>query len=187
MLGKFFALLAAIAGVVAFVLPFLTIKLETYDKELELSGIELVTAGSPSELLAKGSNREISTEAEERLKQDPKAYAQFESAFNDLKMYTYVMFAPLGLIVLVTVFSLLTGFGRMSGVLVLLGGIVAGGIYYLLNHATTEATEQMGEHVFELMLGFTVYASAAGAAGLVGLLGIISPQKKKGDDKKKKK
>jgi len=193
MIGKFLSVLAAIAGVVAIVLPFLTVSIddvEGVDGSLEFSLIALVQTESAEEFIEKGAAQKMHADIDnedERAEKVAEFEAKFEEKYNQWKTYGYVLFAPIALIILGALGSLFMGHGRGVGFLLLLGAIVGGGIYYLFDYAIQEKPEELGSIALNMMIGFTVYVAAAGVAGLAGLLGVVAPEKKKGDDKKKKK
>lgn len=194
MVGKFLALLASIAGVVAFVLPFLTVSLDMEGvdtPDLEFSGLQLVQAETPEDFVSKGAAEDAIASDIDNDDERAEAVAQFnekfDEKFNQWKLYSYVLFAPLALIVLGSLMGLAMGMSRGSGIFILLGGVVGLGLYFLFQHMIQEKPEELGSLAFNTMIGFTVYGAASAGASVAGLIGVMAPEKSKKTEEKKKK
>lgn len=163
--AKFMVLVAGIAGLIAFFLPFL--KAESQGKSASISAFQAVkgidTALEKTDAAAAGA-----TTAEAK-----SATAEIADVVNKVKAFLYAMYAPAVLLFLFGLIGVIKKkFGRGFGVLSLLLGLVALGFWALLFMAAGEANKDNTASDVKVALGLGVHLLLV--TGILGFLGGIT-------------
>lgn len=163
--AKFLVLIAGLAGLVAFFLPFLTA--ESGGKTASISAFQAVkgidTALDATEQATAGAT---TPEAKS-------ATAEIADVVNKVKAFLYAMYAPAVLLALFGLIGVLKKkFGRGFGVLSVLMGLIALGFWALLFMAAGEANKDQGAGDVKVALGLGVHLLLA--TGILGFIGGIT-------------
>jgi hypothetical protein len=161
--AKFMVLVGGIVGVVAFFLPMFSV--EGGGKTFTVSAFQVVRG-------AEAIKASMEKQAGEKASSDPeaqKAFDDLEDATTKFKGVFLGMYAPAAILLLLGIIGVLKKkFGRGFGVLALLFGLVAMGLWGLIFTGTKDS--QASQHAFALGLGIHLML----AAGILGFLGGIT-------------
>jgi len=161
--AKFMVLVGGILGVVAFFLPMFSV--EGGGKKFTVSAFQAVRG-------AEAIKSSMESQAGEKASNDPstkKAFDDLEDVTTKFKSVFLGMYAPAAILLLLGLVGVLKKkFGRGFGVLALLFGLVAMGLWGLIFAGTKD--QKATENAFALGLGIHLML----ATGILGFLGGIT-------------
>jgi hypothetical protein len=164
--AKFMVLVAGLAGLIAFFLPFL--KAESQGKSASISAFQAVK-GIDTAL----EKTDAATAGAAATPEAKSATAEIADVVNKVKAFLYAMYAPALLLFLFGLIGVLKKkFGRGFGVLSLLMGLVALGFWALLFMAAGEANKDSTGGDVKVALGLGVHLLLV--TGILGFLGGIT-------------
>ncbi|MCH9684181.1 MAG: hypothetical protein K0V04_22300 [Deltaproteobacteria bacterium] len=171
MIGKFCVIGAALAGILAFFLPFFSITASA------LGGGEADYSISVMQLMqgAEGLKAVVAEQAPQANLVDTAQMGELTEALDKLKGILMIPFVPTVLFVLISLIGI-KRFGRGLGVFSLIVGIIGVGGWLLLSAGISAAAEEDGK--FAAAIGLTLLGVGAGLGTLGGILGIAKPQPK---------
>ncbi|MEM9463429.1 MAG: hypothetical protein AAGF11_55325 [Myxococcota bacterium] len=170
MIGKNLVIAALLSGILAFFVPFLTVKGPGPgggQTDYTLSAMQMMQG-------FEGFKAAMVDKAPELENVDPAAMKGAEDLLDKLRTLVMIPFVPTAFFLLITLPGL-RRFGRGLGVFSLLVGFIALGGWALLDAAMAEAGED-GKAAFEI--GFTMLMVGGVLGTLGGLMGLIKPQPK---------
>lgn len=170
MIGKYLVIGALLAGILAFFLPFLTVKAPAPGggtADYSLSAMQVMQG-------AEGFKDAMAEKAPELKDLDPAAMKGAEDLLDALKTAMMIPFIPTALFLLITLLGI-KRFGRGLGVFSLLVGLIALAGWALLNAAMSEAGDD-GKAAFEIGFNMLMVGGLLGTLG--GIMGIAKPQPK---------
>ncbi len=166
-MGKLLVLLGAIAGIASFFLPLLHWEHKDPKVKLSVSGFKYVAGVSATRDLFE-TDATLSPEQEKQLLDDA------NEGLTKARGGVYMIYAPVALLILIALFSMVAGLGRGKGILALL----AGGAALLFWSVLNSALKEKGDGLLSAGLGMTLILAVAGGGILGGLVALVKPDRK---------
>ncbi len=164
-MGKYLVLLAGIAGVVAFFLPIMRIRLK--EREFGVSTLQIMRG-------IRGMEEAIGEKAGES-KEEREALEETEEGLRKVKGIFLAFFGPAAVLLLLGV---LTRVGRGVGILALIVGLIGFGGWALMNYAVSEAGKQSADAETGTGLGLTLLLVSALLGVVGGIVAIAKPPRR---------
>lgn len=170
---KYLILLAGIAGIAGFFLPFAKGRVEQVDATVQFTGYQLVKGLDAKELVKQVE--QIAKESKTRVDAEHLA-KQIDEGMPKLGGAILLVYSPAVLLALIGAFAVARGkLGRLGGLVALLVGAIGAAVWallYMASHEAKDATITLGTGAHLLL--------AAGLGGIAGGLGaIVSPDRGK--------
>jgi hypothetical protein len=164
-LWKILVLLAGLAGIAGFFLPFIEVTHTRYNARVELSAMQLVRGAADYVELAQAHEDQLPKGEAQRL------FHRIDDKVSTFRGLVVALYVPSALLALLGLVAVARGrFGRFGGLLALVLGIASAGIWL----AFYFVSRQEKDPEFHAALGLGLYALlGAGLGGIFGGFGAL--------------